>query len=583
MTFPKLAPWLIFSLVISFLYIVLTLQPSFGYEYLVQDDARQHVFWMQQFQDGVLFPNDLIAMYFRSIVPAGYTALYGLAAQIGINPLALSRWLPIGLGLATTGFCYGICVKILPVPVVGFVASFLLTQNLWTKDDLVSGTPRAFFYPLFTAFLYYLLQRHESPVWRRSLLPCLIIFLLQGLFYPQTLLLSCGVLVLNFMVWEQGRIRLPQRLQDWGFVAAGLGVAVLVLLPFALQTSEYGPVITAAEARPMAEFAEHGRVRYFVPPLEYWLSWIRSGIFPSLWVPPLMLAGFLLPVLWRFSERLPLLQQVRPNVKVLVDVVLASLVWFTLAHILLFRLQLPSRYTQHSFRVVWAIAAAIALAALFDGFSRWLNSASRQNRLKALGLTVIGAIALISISPTPAKSYPFLVYVVGRTPPLYQFFQQQPKDIMIASLTQEANNLPTFAQRSILTGREYALPYHKGYYRELRQRTVDLIAAQYTPDLAKLQAFIRQYGVDFFVVEQESFKPYYVKDDFWLRQYEPFTSEAIAQLESDRRPALARLRNRCSVLKSDRLLVPHLKMEPREAGQLEVLDAQCILKVKRRE
>jgi hypothetical protein len=577
MKLPKLSPWLIFSLVISFLYIVLTLQPSWGYDYLVQDDARQHVFWMQQFRDEALFRGDLIADYFRSIVPVGYTALYGVAAKLGIDPMGLSRGLPIGLGLVTTGFCYGICVRILPIPVVGFVASFLLTQNLWTKDDLVSGTPRAFFYPLFTAFLYFLLRRHQVTGWR-GLLPVLGIFLLQGLFYPQTLLLSCGVLVLNFVDWERWRMRLPQRWQDWGFLAAGLAIAALVLLPFALQTSEYGPVITAAEARSMPEFAEHGRVRYFVPPLEYWLSWMRSGIFPSLWVPPLMLAGFLLPFLGRFKERLPLMQQVRP--KLLVDVVVASLVWFGLAHLLLFRLQLPSRYTQHSFRVVWAIAAAIVLAALFDGFSRWLNQASRQNRLKALGLTLVAAIGLIAISPTPAKSYPFLVYVPGRTPALYEFFQQQPKDIMIASLTQEANNLPTFAKRSILTGREYALPYHKGYYKELRQRTVDLIAAQYG-DLARLQAFIQQYGVDFFVVEQESFKPDYLTDD-WLRQYEPFASQAVAQLEGGRKPALARLRNRCSVLKSDRLVVPDVKIEPREAGQIEVLSAPCILKAKLR-
>jgi hypothetical protein len=291
------------------------------------------------------------------------------------------------------------------------------------------------------------------------------------------------------------------------------------------------------------------------------------------------LAGFLLPFLGQFKEQFPLMQQVRP--KLLLDVVAASLVWFGLAHLLLFRLQLPSRYTQHSFRVVWAIAAAIVLAALFDGFSRWLNQASQQNRQKALGLTLVAAIGLISISPTPAKSYPFLVYVPGRTPALYEFFQQQPKDIMIASLTQEVNNLPTFAKRSILTGREYALPYHKGYYKELRQRTVDLIAAQYG-DLAKLQAFIQQYGVDFWVVEQESFKPYYVADDFWLRQYEPFASQAMAQLQGSSKPALARLRNRCSVLKSDRLVVPHVKIEPREAGQIEVLSAPCILKAKLR-
>jgi hypothetical protein len=571
MTFPKPSPWLLFSLILSFIYIILTLQPSFGYEYLVQDDARQHVFWMQQFQDAALFPHDLIAQYFRSIVPAGYTALYGLAAQIGINPMGLSRWLPVGLGLLTTGFCYGICVNILPIPVVGFVATFLLTQNLWTKDDLVSGTPRAFFYPLFTAFLYFLLQRHQKSMWK-SLVPCLIIFLLQGLFYPQTLLLSCGVLVLHLIPWDKRQ--LPRR-ADWGFMLAGLGLAVLVLLPFALQTSEYGPIITAAAARPMPEFAEHGRVRYFVPPLEYWLSWMRSGIFPSLWVPPLLLSGFLLP----FLGKLPLMQRVQPNVKLLTDVMVASLVWFGLAHVLLFRLQLPSRYTQHSFRVVFAVAAAIALAALFDGFSRWLNTAQPQ-RWRALGLTTVLAIALIMISPTPTKSYPYLVYVVGRTPALYKFFQQQPKDILIASLTQEVNNLPTFAQRSILTGREYALPYHQGYYKELRQRTVDLIGAQYSPDLGKLQGFIRQYGVDFFVVEQESFKAAYVRDDFWLRQYEPGASEAIALLERGQKPALARWRKRCSVLKSDRLVVPNLKVEPREAGQIEVLSARCLLEAK---
>jgi hypothetical protein len=302
---------------------------------------------------------------------------------------------------------------------------------------------------------------------------------------------------------------------------------------------------------------------------------MRSGIFPSLWVPPLLLSGFLLP----FLGKLPLMQRVQPNVKLLTDVMVASLVWFGLAHLLLFRLQLPSRYTQHSFRVVFAVAAAIALAALFDGFSRWLNTAHSQ-RWKALGLTTVLAIALIMISPTPTKSYPYLVYVVGRTPALYKFFQQQPKDILIASLTQEVNNLPTFAQRSILTGREYALPYHQGYYKELRQRTVDLIGAQYSPDLGKLQGFIRQYGVDFWVVEQESFKTAYVRDDFWLRQYEPEASEAIAVLESGQKPALARLRKRCSVLKSDRLVVPDLKVEPREAGQIEVLSARCLLEAK---
>jgi len=69
---------------------------------------------------------------------------------------------------------FGVCLE-LPVPTAGFIATLLLNQSLWMKDDLVSATPRAFVYPLFLAFLYYL---------RRSLLPVCVAIALLGLFYP---------------------------------------------------------------------------------------------------------------------------------------------------------------------------------------------------------------------------------------------------------------------------------------------------------------------------------------------------------------------------------------------------------------
>lgn len=81
----------------------------------------------------------------------------------------------------------------------------------------------------------------------------------------------------------------------------------------------------------------------------------------------------------------------------------------------------------------------------------------------------------------------------------------QPQDIRIASLAEEANNIPTFAQRSILVGREYAIPYHWGYYRQFRQRTLHLIRAQYSGDWATLQNFARKYGVDFWLLEKSAF------------------------------------------------------------------------------
>jgi len=50
-------------------------------------------------------------------------------------------------------------------------------------------------------------------------------------------------------------------------------------------------------------------------------------------------------------------------------------------------------------------------------------------------------------------------YIVGGEPLLYQFLRRQPNDIRIASLTEEANNLPTFAGRSVLVAKTYADPY----------------------------------------------------------------------------------------------------------------------------
>ena len=151
--------WLSLSLTFAALYAGMALAEAFSSEYVVQDDARQHVFWMLRFVDGNLFPNDIIADYFQSVAPAGYSQLYQSIAHLGISPLAFNKFVPMGLGLMTTAWGFGVCLQILPVPLAAFASTVVLNLSLWMKDDLVSGTPRAFLYPLFLAFLYYLLRR----------------------------------------------------------------------------------------------------------------------------------------------------------------------------------------------------------------------------------------------------------------------------------------------------------------------------------------------------------------------------------------------------------------------------------------
>jgi hypothetical protein len=548
---PRMIFWFSLSLTFAAIYGILALQQAFSSEYVVQDDARQHVFWMRRFLDAGLFPKDLIANYFQSVAPLGYTTVYKISAVVDIDPLLLSKLLPLVLGLLTTVYCFGVCVHLLPVPITGFIGALLLNQNLWMQDGLISATPKAFLYPLFLAFLYYLL--------RCSLMPCLVAIALLGLFYPSLVFVCAGILILQLCRWDKFRLRLSQNPRDYLFCGAGLGVALLVLLPYALDSSEFAPVITAAEARTLPEFATGGRASFFNDddPWEFWFNASRSGIrLPSALMPPLVYAGFLLPILLRYPSRFPLSKQVSNGVILLPQLIAASFAMFFAAHALLFKLHLPSRYTQHSLRIVMVTAAAVALTLLLDAVFARIKDIHKPyfaSRLLPLASCLLLGTTLI-LYPSTLKSFLWTGYIVGGVPDLYEFFQQQPKDIVIASLADEVNNLPTFSKVAILVGSEYAIPYHQGYYREFRQRTIELIQAQYSQDLSDVQKLIQKYRIDFWLLDRSAFTPDYVASDRWIQQYQPQATQAIAQMKQGL-PALSKITDRCSVFATENLVV----------------------------
>lgn len=553
---PQMIFWFSLSLTFAAIYGILALKRAFSGEYVVQDDARQHVFWMRRFLDADLFPHDLIANYFQSIAPLGYSTVYQIGAFVGIDPLICSKLLPLVLGLLTTIYCFGVCVQLLPVPITGFIGALLLNQNLWMQDGLISATPKAFLYPLFLAFLYYLL--------RRSLIPCLVAIALLGLFYPSLIFVCAGILILQLFRLDKFRLRSPNR-RDYLFCAAGLGVAILVLSPYALNSSTFGPVITATQARTLPEFLLGGRASFFndTDPWEFWFNASRSGIrLPPALMPPLVYAGFVLPILLRYPSRFPLSKRVSAGIIILPQLILASLAMFFAAHALLFKLHLPSRYTQHSLRIVMVTAAAIALTLLLDGVFATIKDIQKTSLATPPFLREVGAIAscflLIStlvLYPITLKSFLWTGYVVGGVPELYKFFQQQPKDILIASLADEANNLPTFSQRSILVGSEYAIPYHQGYYREFRKKTIELIQAQYSQDLTDVQQLIEKYGIDFWLLDQNAFTPSYLASDRWISQYQPLATEAYTQMQQGNSPALSKITERCSIFTTKSFIV----------------------------
>ncbi len=579
-TLPPTKFWFYLSLTLAIICGILGIIPAFSHQYVVQDDARSHVFWMARFLNPELFPNDIIADYFQSVAPKGYTYFYQLFSLIGIPPLLLNKFLPIILGLITTAYCFGVAIQILPVPLAGFLSTLFLNQNLWLKDDLISATPRAFFYPLFLAFLYYFL--------RHSWLGIAITISLLGLFYPQGVLLCSALLVLDFLYFRNQ--------QKFTILTVGLTTAFFVLLPYALNTSKYSPIITLTQAKKLPEFYPGGRASFFSDNnFDFWLTGDRSGIIPPEWLsqsflPPQVWAGLLLFIFLSFNY-FPLAKKVTNKIILLPELALASTGTFLTAHLLLFRLHHPSRYSQHSLRIIMALAGGIAFTLIIDFVREKFHLFNHSSKTKPVekNQTILSSYRkLIThpikfLFPVPRSLFPYLYivltflllypaltnnfpvtnYVVGKAPQLYEFLAKQPSDIRVASLALEANNIPTFAKRSILVGSEYALPYHQGYYAEIKQRANDLIQAQYSPNLEEVKKFIQKYEIDFWLLDSQALTLEYVRKNHRLQQLNNNAATLVrAQMENGIIPSLLNVPESCRILDIQDLLL---------------LDAKCIL------
>ena len=552
--------WLILSFGFGILYSSLALKQAFADPFIVQDDARQHVFWMQRFLDPELFPNDLIADYFQSVAPWGYRLLYRIGAWLTIEPFTFNKLLPLPITLVITLYCFRLTLALLPVPFAAFTSTVLLNQTLWMNSDVASATPRAFIYPLLVAFLYYVVQ---GKLW-----PCLITLLLQGLFYPQTLLLSLGVFTLRLVRWRKEQPWLqPWKKLAWSdrtqrrFSLIAFATAFAILLIYAMQSSAYGPTISKAEALKLPEFFAGGRSSFFSDDFfKYWLRG-RSGILHhKLFTPATQALGLLLPFFFLGKPRLALLKHSQ-KLGIISQLFLTSIGMFFIAHLLLFKLHLPSRYVEHSLRIGLSVGAAILITSWIDSLITWaklsLNLAGQIKRRLVSSSIIALLLVSILLYPMSMKRFVSPGYVTEGYPNFYGFLAEQPKDILIASLSRRADNVGSFSARSVLASREHSIPYHMGYYRPLRDRLQRIIAAQYSPDLAAAEALIQAEGITHWLLDEKSFDSIALADDDWLLQYQPQMDEAIASLNAGQPPALANpaLQQACSAYSNEGLIL----------------------------
>jgi hypothetical protein len=346
--------------------------------------------------------------------------------------------------------------------------------------------------------------------------------------------------------------------RSWIILGTIGSLGFLAMLPYIIASSEFAPTVTATQAVKMPELWTGGRHPFYdVNPWKFWLVGSHSGALPR-FVPPLVWLGFLLPFLLRNKIRFPLAAMVNPDIKILPQIAAVGLWLYVAAHAVILKLFFPTRYTGHTWRITIALAAGITFILLLDMTLRACEQMGDRffTRFAVLSLTCGIAVAIVFYSAF-FRHFPRADYIVSGESALYEFLQQQPKDTVIATLADEGDSIPTFAGRSILVSREYVLPFHLGYYNQIRQRAIDLIEAQYGEDLSQVQQFVQKYGVDFWVLHRNAFKPEYLRADSksWLRSFQPVFDEALAGLEQGKVPALSKLMRKCRVAKTPQLIV----------------------------
>ena len=203
------------------------------------------------------------------------------------------------------------------------------------------------------------------------------------------------------------------------------------------------------------------------------------------------------------------------NVCSSLHLLLSSLGSFLLAHLWLFRLHLPSRYTHHSLRVLLSLAAGLVLVAIAQSVFR--PSTPGGATLLQRFFTLILLLSVIA-SPFVLQDSFQTAYYDGTAPNVYEYLQTTPKDSQVAGVDAELDNIPSFGQRPILMGLEYMIPYHWGYYSQVRDRLIALINAHYSPNPQRVRQFLQDYPVNYWLIRRDDFSLDYLQQHYWLNR-----------------------------------------------------------------
>lgn len=442
--------------------------------------------WMSRWKEPGLLRGDLLADYWQSVTPWFYRAAFWTASAVGLEPLVLVKLLPALLCLVASLFSYRFLRAIGAEPFAAFVTTAVLLMHLAEAGVIANGTPRSFWPPLMLAALDGLARKKALQTAGSQLL-------LTGCYPPMALVLA-PVIGATVFSWHAPYC-LDFSRQRVVLVAASALATLVGLLPFLILSGQFSPAVTLAEALHIPTFGPGGRNQITAPDGSIDLLCGRRlglfrrchGTFGFLLMFGSVLGGTAI-LAWRTLRP----AEGRAQSALPFSFLLASLAWFALASLVLFRMYLPNRYT--AALLTLGILCLVPMAVEFG------KAALRRKGLSPAVAAVIVSLAAISgvaaVRPRPILTAPLdheFVAAIGALP----------RDAVVAGFVSDLDFSPVLTNRSTLFSAELTVGFHHGYLRQVLARMADMRDVTLTHEPAVLINRLGRNEVSIFAVYPE--------------------------------------------------------------------------------
>lgn len=532
---------LIYVLVAALLVFLVAHWAGITNPYVINDDVRQQLFWMEQWSDPELFQNDPLTDYAKNYVPLGVKAIYWLGAQF-MSPVQFSKVLTGILFVITAGLVFGLALKFEDnlTPVLAVCVYFLFGSFL---GRISGGLSRAFVFPLLVAYLFFLGRGNVG--WAS------VVILVQSALNPYVFILCfathCLFLLVrygrSFILYLGGILGLRKPDQSNGAPSASLsrsgplrrvtessgsdapefsisnlvwlnlpalaGAVVIAIRYVFFKPANMGNLVTKAQMLGKIEYSALGRYELLPQPCllyEFGRIWTFNMPFRE-WggvAGVAMLVAVVGVIVYGLARWRPLVSM--SGFGVFGYVLPTGLVLYALASALLMALFVPRRYIEYPLVIFLCLFVAVCLRMVIEdlGLTRrafpWLTTA----------LIILAAIRLHNVN----------LYDYSAHADLYRFLRETPKTSLLAGPPQLMDNVVTFSGRKAFITYELSHTWIEPFWKNIKQNTFDFFRAYYSDNPKQVRSFCRKAGIDYLIVRDSDFDPKRLKT---RRMYfEPF-------------------------------------------------------------